>query len=127
MKNKIFTILLSLLLVLSTFNIVYAEVEYPFVVTYHFKYRTSATAWGEKTWSQKVTSNSGSASKVINKIISDSTVKTITTEDTIYTFKKTWTGEGKTLNSTDRVYIYNTRTLPARARRVLFIFSTIIL
>lgn len=107
MKNKIFTVLLSLLMVLSTINIVFAEVEYPFTVTYHFKYMTSATDWAEKTWSQKVKSNSGSASKVINKIVSDTTPKTIKTNDTIYTFAKKWKGQGQVLDSTERVYIKN--------------------
>ena len=107
MKNKIFTILLSLLMVLSTTNIVFAEVEYPFTVTYHFKYMTSATEWAEKTWSQKVNSNSGSASKIINKIVSDTTPKQITDGDTLYTFAKKWKGQGQTLDSTERVYIYN--------------------
>ena len=94
-------------MVLSTINIVFAEVEYPFTVTYHFKYMTSATDWAEKTWSQQVKSNSGSASKVINKVVSDTTPKTITTSDTVYTFAKKWKGQNQILNSSERVYIKN--------------------
>lgn len=107
MKNKIFTILLSLLMVLSTTNIIFAEVEYPFTVTYHFKYHTSATEWAEKTWSQKVSGNSGSASKVINKIIGDNVPPKYTDDGKEYYFAKKWKGQGETKDSTERVYIYN--------------------
>lgn len=110
MKNRILTILLAILVVLSTTNIVFAEVEYPFTVTYHFKYKTSATEYAEKTWSQQVRDNSTTASKVINKIVPDTTPKKYTENGREYIFAKRWVGpdtpkEG--VASTERVYIRN--------------------
>lgn len=110
MKNKIFTILIAILLVLTTTNIVFAEVEYPFTVTYHFRYKTSATEYTEKTWSQEVKSNSGSASKVINKVVPDTTPKKYTENGREYVFAKKWVGPNtpqEGIASTERVYIYN--------------------
>ena len=80
------------------------EIEYPFVVTYHFYYKDRNNNWLDMPWSQTITSASFSASKAIS-YFNRYPIATITTPNTKYTFNQTWSGDLGTFSASDRVLI----------------------
>ena len=87
------------------------EITYPFVVTYHFYYRGANGNWTDISASQTVTYEGFNNSKAVSffsRQIRNNNLQTVSTDEVIYTWLGTWTGDLGTLTDSDRVYTNTT-------------------
>ena len=87
------------------------EIVYPFVVTYHFYYRGANGNWVDVSASQKVTYEGFSNSKAVSffsRQIQNNNLQIVSTDEVIYTWLGTWTGDLGTVTDGDKVYTNTT-------------------
>lgn len=85
------------------------DIEYPFVVTFHFFFRDS-NGWRESskfsyTIKDKTTKSGTKAISYYEKQIINNKLDTVTCGMTTYTYTGKWVGNGRTLTASDRVQI----------------------
>lgn len=85
------------------------DIEYPFVVTFHFFFRDS-NGWRESskfsyTIKDKTTKSGTKAISYYEKQIINNKLDTVTCGMTTYTYTGKWVGNGQTLTASDRVQI----------------------
>lgn len=99
------------------------EPEYPFTVTYNFKFRKANGEWTTQTWNVKVTGNTGSSSKAMsyyNRQVVNNHAEVVKVGKITYTYTGQWVSDdGHTYATSDKITVKNSEEKGSRTVNVV--------